>query len=143
MALIIPVSFKRCERDLWDWINEIGIKNFSPSAVCKKALQEKKTEWELQQKENPAFLKERLEGVKEANSKLIDFIDKKGLSKEWVKFATSDRERKPEKQIEKILEDKSKKKEEKQKVEPKEKKEKEKGGEEKNAHTNSTTENFD
>ena len=63
MGLILPVSFKQSERSLWDWIFEHK-KEFSVSEICKKALREKKAEWDAIHSENPALLHKRIDDLK-------------------------------------------------------------------------------
>ncbi len=100
MGMMLPVSFKQTEKNLWSWIlehkNELAI-----SDICKKALMEKKAEWDAIHSENPANLHKRIDDLRktlEKNSQKFNaFIDSEKLTERWVDFYNND-EIKPKKQ---------------------------------------------
>jgi len=93
MGLILPVSFKQSDIELYNWINNTGKKIFSVSSVCKKILMEKKIEWEISQSINKEELIKSNKNFKTiiANqskeiTKLSKFIKDEGLNKKLIDF---------------------------------------------------------
>ena len=86
MGMMLPVSFKQSERSLWDWIFEHK-NEFSVSDICKRALMEKKAEWDAIHTENPALLHKKIDNLKQTIGMQASFIAAdKARQEDWFNF---------------------------------------------------------
>ena len=83
MSMLMSVSFKKTEKELFNWASE-NQQKISFSDICKTALRDKKKELEEELDMDQNTLLRRIAGLQKTILDQSDFIEGKGLHSEWL-----------------------------------------------------------